>query len=78
MKIAFEQGAFADFAAWAEQDRKIHKRIVTLILDIARNPDQGIGKPEPLKHKLRGYWSQRITERRSNTLPLPSNVSHPR
>jgi Txe/YoeB family toxin of Txe-Axe toxin-antitoxin module len=51
---------------------------VTLILDIARNPDQGIGKPEPLKHKLRGYWSQRITERRSNTLPLPSNVSHPR
>jgi toxin YoeB len=62
MKIAFEQGAFADFAAWAEQDRKIHKRIVTLILDIARNPHQGIGKPEPLKHELRGYWSRRITD----------------
>ena len=55
MKIAFEQRAFADFIAWAEQDRKIHKRIVTLILDIARNPYQGIGKPEPLKHELRGY-----------------------
>ena len=62
MKIAFEQGAFADFTAWAEQDRKIHKRIVTLILDIARNPHQGIGKPEPLKHELRGYWSRRITD----------------
>jgi toxin YoeB len=52
MKIAFEQGAFADFTAWAEQDRKIHKR----------NPHQGIGKPEPLKHELRGYWSRRITD----------------
>ena len=63
MKIAFEQGAFADFTAWAEQDRKIHKRIVTLILDIARNHHQGIGKPEPLKHALSGFWSRRIDER---------------
>lgn len=62
MKIAFEQGTFADFAAWAEQDRKIHKRILPLILDIARNPHQGIGKPESLKHELRGYWSRRITD----------------
>lgn len=54
--------ALADFTAWAEQDRKIHKRIVTLILDIARNSHQGIGKPEPLKHELQGYWSRRITD----------------
>ncbi len=60
MKIAFEKIAFADFTAWAEQDRKIHKRIVSLIIDIMRNPHQGIGKPEPLKHELHGYWSRRI------------------
>lgn len=62
MKIAFESGAFEDFVAWAEQDRKIQKRIVTLIADILRNPYQGIGKPEPLKYELKGYWSRRITE----------------
>lgn len=62
MKIAFESIAFADFVAWAEQDRKIQKRIVTLITDILRNPYQGIGKPEPLKYDLQGYWSRRITE----------------
>jgi toxin YoeB len=62
MKIAFEKVAFADFTAWAEQDRKIHKRIVALIMDIMRNPHQGIGKPEPLKHELQGYWSRRIND----------------
>jgi toxin YoeB len=50
MKIAFEKVAFADFTAWAEQDRKIHKRIVALIMDILRDPYQGIGKPERLKY----------------------------
>lgn len=61
MKIAFEAVAFADFVARAEHDRKIQKRIVALISDILRNPYQGIGKPEPLKHDLQGYWSRRIT-----------------
>ncbi|MGH8556134.1 MAG: Txe/YoeB family addiction module toxin [Methylococcales bacterium] len=61
MKIAFEAVAFADFVAWAEHDRKIQKRIVALISDILRNPYQGIGKPEALKHELQGYWSRRIT-----------------
>ncbi|HRX72271.1 MAG: Txe/YoeB family addiction module toxin [Candidatus Competibacteraceae bacterium] len=62
MKIAFEKIAFADFTAWAEQDRKIHKRIVALIMDIMRDPRQGIGKPEPLRHELHGYWSRRIND----------------
>ena len=62
MKIAFESIAFEDFEAWAEQDRKVQKRIVALIADILRHPYQGIGKPEPLKHDLRGYWSRLITE----------------
>jgi toxin YoeB len=62
MKIAFEKVAFADFTAWAEQDRKIYKRIVALIMDILRDPHQGIGKPERLKHELQGYWSRRIND----------------
>jgi toxin YoeB len=62
MKIAFEKVAFADFTAWAEQDRKIHKRIVALIMDILRDPHQGIGKPERLKYELQGYWSRRIND----------------
>lgn len=62
MKIAFEAGAFADFTQWAEQDRKLYKRIVGLITDIVRDPYRGIGKPEPLRHDLSGYWSRRITD----------------
>lgn len=62
MKIAFEKVAFADFTMWAEQDRKIHRRIVALIMDIMRDPHQGIGKPEPLKYELQGYWSRRIND----------------
>ncbi len=59
-RIVFEANAFADFTDWATRDRKLHKRIVTLIKDIDRSPFEGIGKPEPLKHELSGYWSRRI------------------
>ncbi|MBV5308988.1 Txe/YoeB family addiction module toxin [Chromatium okenii] len=62
MNISFEAKAFEDFVAWAEQDRKIQKRVVNLITDVLRNPYQGIGKPEPLKHELKGCWSRRITD----------------
>jgi len=59
-KVAFEKGAFKDFSDWATADKKIHRRIVTLILDVLRQPFAGLGKPEPLKGELRGYWSRRI------------------
>lgn len=62
MRIAFERGAFADFNQWAEQDRKVYKRIVALIADALRDPYHGIGKPESLQHELSGYWSRRITD----------------
>lgn len=62
MKIAFEKSAFEDFTEWAVIDKKIHKRIAALILDICRQPFSGLGKPEPLRHKLRGYWSRRIDQ----------------
>ena len=58
--IAFERDAFKDFTRWAETDKKIYKRIVDLILDTLRHPFSGIGKPEPLRHELQGYWSRRI------------------
>lgn len=59
-RIIFERSAFEDFTAWAATDRKIYKRIVALILDSLRQPFSGLGKPEPLRHELKGYWSRRI------------------
>nr|VFJ44662.1 MAG: toxin YoeB [Candidatus Kentron sp. FM]VFJ52565.1 MAG: toxin YoeB [Candidatus Kentron sp. FM]VFK09530.1 MAG: toxin YoeB [Candidatus Kentron sp. FM] len=61
MKIVFERRAFDDFTEWAMVNKKIHKRIVNLITDTLLQPHTGIGKPEPLKHQLQGYWSRRIT-----------------
>ncbi len=60
--IIFEVHAFEDFTEWAELNKKIHQRIVALIKDILRQPFSGIGKPEPLKHELSGYWSRRINK----------------
>jgi toxin YoeB len=61
-RIIFEHQAFADFNEWAEIDKKIYRKIVALIKDINRSPFSGLGKPEALKHNLRGYWSRRIDE----------------
>lgn len=61
-QIVFEASAFQDFVEWADVNKKIHQRIVDLIKDILRQPFSGIGKPEPLKHKLQGYWSRRINK----------------
>ncbi len=60
--VAFHQVAFDDFTEWEKVDRRIYRRIVDLISDILRHPFTGIGKPEPLKHQLRGYWSRRINQ----------------
>lgn len=60
--ITFAPEAFEQFNDWAAQDKKIHRKVITLINDILRQPFTGIGKPEPLKHELSGYWSRRITD----------------
>ena len=60
--ITFTPEAFEDFNGWATQDKKIHRKIITLINDTLRQPFTGLGKPEPLKHELKGYWSRRITD----------------
>ena len=61
-KIIFEGSAFQDFIEWATIDKKLYQRIVDLIMDILRQPFSGIGKPEPLRHDLKGYWSRRIND----------------
>lgn len=62
MKYVFSEQAWDDYLFWQKTDRKILKRINSLIKEISRDPFRGTGKPEPLKHALSGYWSRRITE----------------
>ena len=61
-KVAFEPEAFEQLGQWATEDKKIFKKILELIRDIQRDPFAGIGKLEPLKYELQGYWSRRITD----------------
>ncbi|MBI5815749.1 MAG: Txe/YoeB family addiction module toxin [Nitrospinae bacterium] len=60
--ISFTGGAWEDYLHWSRTDRKKLARINELIKDIQRDPFRGIGKPEPLKHALAGYWSRRIDD----------------
>jgi toxin YoeB len=62
LSIAFVSDAFNDYNTWATTDKQIFKRIVTIINDCRRDPFRGIGKPEPLKHQLKGCWSRRIND----------------
>jgi toxin YoeB len=61
MNVAFTPQAWDEYLYWQRTDPQILARIHELIKDIKRNPYNGIGKPEPLKHALQGYWSRRIT-----------------
>ena len=62
MKLVFADEAWEDYLYWQAQDKKILKRINDLIKETERGPHAGIGKPEPLKHSLAGYWSRRIND----------------
>ena len=55
MKLVWDQDAWDDYEWWQAQDRKVLKRINILLRDITRNGNEGIGKPEPLKHGFHGY-----------------------
>ena len=63
MRLLWEDRAWDDYLYWQKQDKKTLKRINALINDIKRNPFDGIGKPEPLKENLSGYWSRRIDDK---------------
>ena len=60
MKLIFSENAWLDYLYWQKTDKKKLKRINALIQDIQHNKYEGIGKPEPLKYNLSGFWSRRI------------------
>ncbi len=60
MKLVFTESAWQDYLWFQEKDRQLLKRINQLIKDTLRTPFEGLGKPEPLKADLSGYWSRRI------------------
>ncbi len=62
MKLTFSSRTWDEYLYWQKTDRAMLKRINVLIKDTARDPFGGIGKPEPLKHSLSGYWSRRIND----------------
>lgn len=62
MRLLWEENAWEDYTYWQTQDRKALKRINALIRDACRTPYEGIGKPEPLKGNLSGFWSRRIDD----------------
>jgi len=62
MNTTFTDDSWQEYLHWQQTDKKILKKINTLIRDIKREPYEGIGKPEPLKYELSGCWSRRITD----------------
>lgn len=62
MKLIFAENAWEDYLYWQKTDKKLLERVNLLIREITRDPFEGIGKPEPLKHALSGYWSRRISD----------------
>ena len=62
MKFVFVEESWEDYLYWQKTDKQKLKRINELLKDISRNPFEGIGKPEPLRHKYAGFWSRRIDE----------------
>ena len=62
MNIDFTKNGWEDFEYWIENDLNTVKRIKELLKSIRQDPFKGIGKPEPLRHDLKGFWSRRITD----------------
>ena len=62
MRLVFADEAWEDYLHWQKQDRRMVERISKLLEEVQRDPFGGIGKPEPLKHALAGFWSRRITD----------------
>lgn len=62
MKLLFADEAWEDYVYWQKKDKRMIERINKLIRETQREPFAGVGKPEPLKHALAGFWSRRITD----------------
>ncbi len=74
MKLIFAENAWDDYLYWQRTDKKTLRRINRLIQAIRRAPFEGIGKPEPLKHGLSGYWTRRITDEHRIVYKLPDDA----
>jgi toxin YoeB len=73
MRLVFTESAWEDYLWFQDRERKLLKRINTLIKDILRSPYDGIGKPEALKANLSGYWSRRINDEHRLVYTLKNN-----
>ena len=73
MRILWDDKAWQEYLDWQTQDKKTLKRINTLLKDIDRNGYNCIGKPEPLKGDLSGYWSVRIDEKNRIVFRINNN-----
>ena len=62
MRLLWDERAWAEYLGWQSEDKKTLKKINALLKDIQRSPYDGIGKPEPLRGELAGWWSRRIDE----------------
>ncbi len=62
LQLTWTENALGDLEWWQKHDTKVLKRIIQICLATCKNPTQGIGKPEPLKFDLQGYWSRRIDD----------------
>lgn len=73
-KITFAEDAWEDYIYWQTQDKKILKKINSLLKEIQRTPFEGNGKPEPLKGDLHGSWSRRISEKDRLVYEISENM----
>ncbi len=62
MNVSFSPKTWEEYVYWQTQDRKLLKKLNSLIDEIKRSPFEGTGKPEPLRHELAGFWSRRISD----------------
>jgi len=76
MNLIFADHAWEDYLYWLKTDKKMIKRINSLIKDIQRSSFEGIGKPEPLRHALSGYWSRRINDEHRIIYKVDSESVH--
>ena len=74
MKIIWFDEAWDDYLYWQQQDKKTIKRINTLLKDIERDYFDGVGKPEPLKGELSGFWSRRIDDMNRLVYRIQGNI----
>ena len=73
MLLTWTDFAWEQYEELQEKDKRLVKKINTLIKDIKRNGNEGIGKPEPLQHELSGYWSRRIDDKNSLVYKVSDN-----